>query len=199
MNEEQISQTLLDQMVSSDRGQMIKAAIPYLPPKGQQIFSVYEKAVEFINTVSVFSKRSSGSDLCAMSMPAQNPVDIVNDIRSFCYGPSRDKLNQMVNMMAMVQMLRLMNQPADWRNNPKLAGMDRSKLDMLQNLASQGSSKGANEMLPFLMNAAAQGKKGGLKFNADEISAIIEVLKMGKSPAEAQKLDKVVNLMKMMR
>ena len=56
MNEEQISQTLLDQMVSSDRGQMIKAAIPYLPPKGQQIFSVYEKAVEFINTVSVFSK-----------------------------------------------------------------------------------------------------------------------------------------------
>ena len=85
MNEEQISQTLLDQMVSSDRGQMIKAAIPYLPPKGQQIFSVYEKAVEFINTVSVFSKRSSGSDLCAMSMPAQNPVDIVNDIRSFCY------------------------------------------------------------------------------------------------------------------
>ena len=61
MNEEQISQTLLDQMVSSDRGQMIKAAIPYLPPKGQQIFSVYEKAVEFINTVSVFSKRSSGS------------------------------------------------------------------------------------------------------------------------------------------
>ena len=95
MNEEQISQTLLDQMVSSDRGQMIKAAIPYLPPKGQQIFSVYEKAVEFIN------------------MPAQNPVDIVNDIRSFCYGPSRDKLDQMVNMMAMVQMLQLMNQPAD--------------------------------------------------------------------------------------
>ena len=113
MNEEQISQTLLDQMVSSDRGQMIKAAIPYLPPKGQQIFSVYEKAVEFINTVSVFSKRSSGSDLCAMSMPPQNPVDIINDIRSFCYGPSRDKLNQMVNMMAMVQMLQLMNQPAD--------------------------------------------------------------------------------------
>ena len=60
----------------------------------------------------------------------------------------------------------------DWRNNPKLAGMDRSKLDMLQNLASQGSSKGANEMLPFLMSAAAQGKNGGLKFNADENDAV---------------------------
>ena len=112
MNEGQISQTLLDQMVSSDRGQMIKAAIPYLP---QKICSVYEKAVEFLNTVSVFGKAGSGADMCAMSMPAQDPVDVINDIRSFCYGPSRDKLNQMVNMMAMVQMLRLMNQPADER------------------------------------------------------------------------------------
>ena len=83
MNEGQISQTLLDQMVSSDRGQMIKAAIPYLPPKGQQIFSVYEKAVEFLNTVSVFGKAGSGADMCAMSMPAQDPVDVINDIRSF--------------------------------------------------------------------------------------------------------------------
>ena len=85
----------------------------------------------------------------------------------------------------------------DWRNNPRLAGMDQSKLDMLQNLAQQGSTKGINDMLPFLMCAAAQGKKGGLKFNANEISTIIEVLKMGKSPEEIQRLDRIVNLMKM--
>ena len=63
-----------------------------------------------------------------------------------------------------------------------------SKLDMLQNLAAQGSTKGVNDMMPFLMNAAAQGKKGGLNFNADEISAIIDVLKMGKSPQEYKSL-----------
>ena len=85
----------------------------------------------------------------------------------------------------------------DWRNNPRLAGMDQSKLDMLQNLAQQGRTKGINDMLPFLMGAAAQGKKGGLKFNANEISTIIEVLKMGKSPEEIQRLDRIVNLMKM--
>ena len=111
MNEGQISQTLLDQMVSSDRGQLIKAAIPYLPPKGQQIFSVYEKAAELLNTVSIFGRSDSESSLSAMSIPAQDPMDMINDIRSFCYGPSRDKLNQMVNMMAMIQMLQLMNQP----------------------------------------------------------------------------------------
>lgn len=85
----------------------------------------------------------------------------------------------------------------DWRNNPKLAQMDKAKLDMLQCLASQGSGKSMNEMLPFLMGAAAQGKKGGLKFSSDEISTIIEVLKMGKSPQETERLDRVVNLMKM--
>lgn len=87
----------------------------------------------------------------------------------------------------------------DWRNNPKLAQMDKAKLDMLQSLASQGSGKNMNEMLPFLMGAAAQGKKGGLKFSSDEISTIIEVLKMGKSPQETERLDRVVNLMKMIR
>lgn len=111
MNDDHIAQTLLDQMVSSDRGQLIKAAIPYLPPKGQQIFSVYEKAAELLNTVSIFGRSGSKSSLSAMSIPAQDPMDMINDIRSFCYGPSRDKLNQMVNMMAMVQMLQLMKQP----------------------------------------------------------------------------------------
>lgn len=111
MNDNHIAQTLLDQMVSSDRGQLIKAAIPYLPPKGQQIFSVYEKAAELLNTVSIFGRSDSESSLSAMSIPAQDPMDMINDIRSFCYGPSRDKLNQMVNMMAMVQMLQLMKQP----------------------------------------------------------------------------------------
>lgn len=111
MNDDHIAQTLLDQMVSSDRGQLIKAAIPYLPPKGQQIFSVYEKAAELLNTVSIFGRSGSESSLSAMSIPTQDPMDMINDIRSFCYGPSRDKLNQMVNMMAMVQMLQLMKQP----------------------------------------------------------------------------------------
>ena len=111
MNDDHIAQTLLDQMVSSDRGQLIKAAIPYLPPKGQQIFSVYEKAAELLNTVSIFGRSDSESSLSAMSISAQDPMDMINDIRSFCYGPSRDKLNQMVNMMAMVQMLQLMKQP----------------------------------------------------------------------------------------
>mgnify|MGYP003281645084 CR=1 FL=1 len=90
-----------------------------------------------------------------------------------------------------------MNQ--DWKDNPKLAGLDKSKLDMLQNLADQGSQKSASDMLPFLLSAANQGKNNGLRFSSDEISLILEVLKMGKSPEEAAKLDRIVNMMRMIR
>lgn len=87
----------------------------------------------------------------------------------------------------------------DWKSNPRLSGIDHSKLDMLQQLAQQGIGKSPNDMLPFLMQAATQGKRSGLNFNDKEISTIIEVLKMGKSPAEAAKLDKMVSLMRMIK
>lgn len=87
----------------------------------------------------------------------------------------------------------------NWQDNPKLAGMDRSKLDMLQQMAQQCAGKSPSDLLPFIMNAAAKGKSAGLRFNPNEINTIIEVLKMGKSPQERAKLDQVVNLMKMMR
>ena len=43
MEQEAIAQTALDQMVTDDRTQMLKAAVPYLPPAGRQILSVYAK------------------------------------------------------------------------------------------------------------------------------------------------------------
>ena len=87
----------------------------------------------------------------------------------------------------------------NWQDNPRLAGMDRGKLDLLQQMAQQGAGKSPSDLLPFIMNAASQGRNAGLNFNPQEINTIIEVLKMGNSPQERAKLDKVVNLMKMMK
>lgn len=52
----------------------------------------------------------------------------------------------------------------NWQNDPRLADMDKSKLEMLQNLAEQGTGKNASDMLPFLMDAASRGKGNGLNF-----------------------------------
>lgn len=90
-----------------------------------------------------------------------------------------------------------MNQ--DWMNHPDLASIDAAKLQMLQTLAAQGSQKGSNEILPFLMMAMRQTKKKGMSFSQDEMTAIIEVLKTGKSPEEIARIDKMMALLKTVR
>ena len=87
----------------------------------------------------------------------------------------------------------------DWKNNPRLSGMDPQKLSMLQGLADRGIGEKSVRTSAFYHGRSSKGKNAGLNFSSDEISTIIEVLKMGKSPAEAAKLDRIVNLMKMIR
>ena len=87
----------------------------------------------------------------------------------------------------------------DWKNDPKLKEIDKTKLDMLQNLAEKGNGKSVSDMMPYLMIAAAAGKMNGLHFSQNEISAVLEVMKAGKTPQEASKIDRIVNLMKMIR
>lgn len=87
----------------------------------------------------------------------------------------------------------------DWKNDQTLNHIDPAKLQMLQTLAEQGSFKNVSDMLPFLMSAASQGKQNGLNFSSQERQLILNVLKKGKSPAEAAKLDRIVSLMNMIR
>ena len=109
-DQDPIGQTTLDQMVSTDRCQLLKAAVPYLPPSGRQVISVYAKMQEFLNTAALFS--SSGQEMQMCAAPEQNadPLSMLQDIRRYCYGESRRNLDQMINMMAVVQMMQLMRE-----------------------------------------------------------------------------------------
>lgn len=91
-----------------------------------------------------------------------------------------------------------MNQD-NWIQNPALANIDPSKLQVLLSLAGQASGKKQNELLPFLMSAAsgAQGKQ--LSFQPSEADQIIEVLKIGKSPQEIQQIERAYAIMKQLK
>ena len=90
MDQEYIAQTALDQMVGTDQGQLLKALIPYFPPRQQQFLSVFAKARELSNTVALFTKPSE-----AMQIQA-----------------ARKTLDQITNMMTMAEMLRMINEPS---------------------------------------------------------------------------------------
>lgn len=87
----------------------------------------------------------------------------------------------------------------NWMNNPSLSGIDLAKLQMLQNMAAQGAGKNPAALLPFLMAASKSSKKSGMQFSDEEIDAIVNVLKTGKSPEETSRIDQMMSLMHMMR
>ena len=74
---------------------------------------------------------------------------------------------------------------------------DPAKLAMLNSFAQQGAGKNPQELLPLLMAAASQSRAKGTRFSREEMDAIIQVLKAGKSPEETARMDKIIQMMKM--
>ena len=107
MEEEMISQTRFDQLVSDDQSQMLKAFIPYLPPRSQQVLSVFTKARELSYTMALFQGRPPEMQMCAS--PSASPSELLNDIRKFSYGRSREQIDQISNFLVMMQLMQVMN------------------------------------------------------------------------------------------
>ena len=107
MEEEMISQTRFDQLVSDDQSQMLKAFIPYLPPRSQQVLSVFTKVRELSNTMALFQGRPPEMQMC--TSPSASPSELLNDIRKFSYGRSREQIDQISNFLVMMQLMQVMN------------------------------------------------------------------------------------------
>ena len=74
----------------------------------QRILAAYAKTQELCNTLQLFSRPQNDMQICS-SRP-MNPMELLNDIRKFSYGENRKKLDQAVNMFAMLEMLMTINE-----------------------------------------------------------------------------------------
>lgn len=108
MDQENIAQTALDQMVSDDQGQLLKAAVPYLPLQGQQMISIYSKLQELFNTIRLFSPDRQGMQSCAAT--ASDPLEVLQDLRRFSYGHSRQMLDHAADMIALIEIMKIINE-----------------------------------------------------------------------------------------
>lgn len=109
MEQHEIFLTAFDQTVNNGQSQFLKAAIPYLPPRGQQLLSVYAKTMELFNTLSLFSSGQKGMQMCTAA-PKSDPLEMIQDIRKFCYGESRQMLDKASEMIAMTEVLHMMQE-----------------------------------------------------------------------------------------
>ena len=91
--------------------------------------------------------------------------------------------------------------PEDWMKSANVNGIDPLKLQMLNSIASQGSQKGMSELLLFLMSSLSntQKKSGTLSFTSKEMDCIIEALKQNKTPEETARIERMLQLIKMMQ
>lgn len=109
MEPDVISQTALDQLVCSEQSQMLKALIPYTSSKSQQFLALYAKLTELQNTLALFRGAQNDVQICSMKEKT-DPLEMLEDIRQFSYGKSRQQLNQIKDMLVMLQLLKTISE-----------------------------------------------------------------------------------------
>ena len=83
-----------------------------------------------------------------------------------------------------------------FQNNPAFANLPPEKLNFLMNFANAKKPAQMSEMMPFLVSSMNQAKQNNIQFTQSESNLLVEILKQGLPPAEAKKVDMIMQLMK---
>ena len=106
--EHNIPMTALDEMVSDNNLQILKASLPYMSANGQKFLSLFTKFLELKHTMDLFSCQNGDLTACEIpSAQAADPMSMLNDIRRFCGPKTQGNIDQLINMVVMIQMLEI--------------------------------------------------------------------------------------------
>lgn len=100
----------LDEMVSGESLRILKATLPYLPPNGQRMLSILVKTMELNNTISIFRSSSSADMHICASSDDISPLEMLKDIQEQCSERTKDKIEQLINLYVMLQVMELSNE-----------------------------------------------------------------------------------------
>lgn len=84
----------------------------------------------------------------------------------------------------------------DWINSPLLKDIDPVKLELIKMAASQTSGKSGKDLAPVMLALITNANKKGIRFTAEEIQLILEILKDGKSAEEQAQIERTMNMVK---
>ena len=82
----------------------------------------------------------------------------------------------------------------NWMNHPAMKTIDPLKLELIRTAAKQTKGKSGNELAPVMLALITNANRQGLRFNPDEVSLILEVLKEGKSKEEQNQIDRMMEM-----
>ena len=84
----------------------------------------------------------------------------------------------------------------DWKKDPRLAGIDEKKLQLLTELADRAGKTPKDRLMPLLLSLT--GGKNGLSFNDQETDLIVSILTAGMTPAQKKQVETLRSLSKKM-
>lgn len=81
-------------------------------------------------------------------------------------------------------------------NIPKNNNISPEKLNILSKIISESRNVSNEEMIPFLLNAAAAASEKGITFSDEETMQIINSMKSNMSNEQIAKIDNIIKLTK---
>ena len=99
--------TPLDQMVSSESLQILKAAVPYAPPSMQKFLSVFAKFQEFRTALSIFPA-TGGLQAMSLETPKSSAAGMLEEISRFAVGGVKENMENLCSALNTVQVFQAM-------------------------------------------------------------------------------------------
>ncbi len=99
--------TELDYMIADPQIQMMKAAVPYMPPAQQRFLSVLIRVQELNRTMSLFR----GGDLAAMGISQNDsqkysPFEMLQAMKPYAGAREREMIEMLENLQIMFQAMQ---------------------------------------------------------------------------------------------
>lgn len=105
--------TPFDQLISTQRLQILKLLIPYTPPENQRFLAVYTKFLELQHTIDFFQNFHSDMSSQDFEQKAVSPFRILQEIRPYIPEHIAETLDTISNMMEMMEMFQTMQETTD--------------------------------------------------------------------------------------
>ena len=80
--------------------------------------------------------------------------------------------------------------------NPAFQNISPEKLAFLMNFMNQEKPDSSRDMMTFLMSFVTKARNQNLSFTTDETDFIIQHLRQGLNPAEQQRIDLVLQMLR---
>lgn len=101
--------TALDEMISGDSLQMMKAAVPYLSPRAAGFVAVFSKMQELQNTLRLYRQVSTSGGLQAMSAdrPQPTPTELLNELRQYAGAQGQQAISSIQQLLDTIQLIQM--------------------------------------------------------------------------------------------